>query len=441
MLNKVKTLINKYGLFEGYNDVTVAISGGADSVCLLYLLNEIKDEFSINLSAIHINHQLRGSESDRDQEFVKNLCLKLGVPLKVFKIDVKAHAEKTKESIELAARNMRYELFKEHSNGLVATAHNAGDNLETVLLNMARGTGIKGISGIPVKRDIYIRPLISCTREEIENFLSERKVNFVVDSSNLTDDYSRNLLRHKTVPTLKELNPSFEQTVFNMTENLKEDADFIENIAYKQYLLCSKSDRLDAELLKVQHKAIIKRVLAFYFLDKLAFSPDSIHIGRMLDVLLFGGKKSLPKNNFCENKDGFFIISREDNIKSEQIFDVELKSISKINNLFLNNTIDCDKINGSLVVRNRLGGDKIKLKGRNTKTLKKLFCEIKLDPKIRDIVPVISDDTGVVWAYGAGVDSRACADKNTKNAILVCVNTAVDTDSLERKNKNEKEFA
>ena len=413
MLDKVKALIEKHQLLEGCSNLTVALSGGADSVCLLYLMNEIKQEYAFNLSAIHVNHQLRGAESERDQTFVEKLCKNLDIPLKVFKVDVVNRASETKESIELAARNIRYELFKNNSDGLVATAHNAGDNLETVLLNITRGTGIKGLSGIPIKRDIFIRPLLSCKRDEIEAFLKEKNIDFVIDGTYLAVDYTRNLIRHKVLPTLKDINDSLEQTVFNMTENVREDTEFIEDLAYKQYLLCSKSDSIDSELLKIQHTAIIKRVLTYYFKETLCLSPESIHINRMLEVLIFGGKKSLPKNSFCKNENGTFLISFEEEIKNGLSFKVELKNISKINNLFLNNTIDCDKISGSLVVRNRTVGDKIKIKGRNcTKSLKKLYCEIKLDPEIRDVVPVVADDIGVVWAYGAGVDSRVAADSS-----------------------------
>jgi len=425
MLNKVKALIEKYNLFEDFEDVSVALSGGADSVCLLYVLCELREEFSLNITAIHVNHMLRGDESDRDQEFVKKLCERLSIPLTICSADVKDYAQKNGESIELAARNLRYELFKQHSKGLVATAHNAGDNLETVILNITRGTGLKGLGGIPVKRDVFIRPLLSCTRDEIEGFLKERGETFVIDSTNLEDNYSRNRIRHRVVPSLKELNGVVETTAFNMTENIKEDIDLIESITNKTYLLCSRSNGLDAELLKANHKAIIKRVLAYYFKENFGYSPERLHIERMNEVLHFGGKKSLKGNTFCKIDNKIFIVGTEGKTENEVFFDVKLKKTEKINNLFLKNTIDCDKIDGSLVVRKRVSGDKIKQSGRNcTKSLKKLYSEIKLNPKIRDFVPVIADNIGVVWAYGVGVDARVAVDKNTNNAVEIYVDTA-----------------
>lgn len=442
MHNKVKQTIEKYNLLDSCTHLTVALSGGADSVCLLYLMNELKDEFAFELSAIHVNHNLRGEESDRDQRFVEELCNRLGINLKVYSVDVSSRAAQEGESIELAARNLRYEIFEKNADGLVATAHNSDDNLETVILNLTRGTGVKGLAGIPIKRGIFIRPLLALTRQEIEEYLTSKNISFVTDSTNLEENYSRNRLRHRVTPVLKELNSIVENTVFNMTEDLKEDVDLIENISSKAYLLCSKSKGLDAELLKAQHIAVIKRVLSCYFKDICGISPERIHIERMLDVLNFGGKKSLPKNYYCALQNNLFVILSEEQAKNEVFFDVKIEKIEKINSLFLKNTIDYDKISGKLVVRTRLSGDKIKPNGRNcTKSLKKIYNEIKLETNIRDYVPVIVDNIGVVWAYGVGVDSRVAANENTKNAAQIYVTETEHTNSMKGSAKLEKEFA
>ena len=183
MLKKVISAIEKYEMFRYNTDVAVALSGGADSVALLLALSELKEKYGLTLSAIHVNHCLRGEESDRDETFAVKLCESLGVPLTVTRIDVKGEAEKTGESIELAARNLRYEVFRNEAVGLVATAHTASDNIETALFNMTRGAGLKGMAGIPPKRDIFVRPLIFCTRDEVESYLAEKKTSFVTRSS------------------------------------------------------------------------------------------------------------------------------------------------------------------------------------------------------------------------------------------------------------------
>ena len=423
MLNKVITAIEKYDMLKYTEKVTVALSGGADSVCLLYVLSELAEKYKISLSAIHINHMLRGEESDRDEAFVRKLCEKKGISLEVRKIDIAALAKKTGDSIELAARDARYKAFAEIDYGLVATAHSADDNLETVLYNMTRGTGLKGICGIPPKRDIYIRPLIFCTRQEIEEYLKEKGATFVIDSSNLTDDYTRNFIRHNVVTALKEINPSVNKTVAAMCSSLREDEEFLNTSAKRVYALVKRDDFLDAELLKIQPPSIIKRVIAFYMEEDLSLKTDALHLENCKNIILSGGKTSMNGGITALCKNGRFYFSLNTASGKEQNYFVEqreiiVKNFSNVNNLFLKNSVDCDKIDGKLTVRTREPSDKIRLLGRNcTKSLKKLMNELKTPEELRDIIPVASDECGVVWVYGVGVDERVAVDENTKKAI------------------------
>lgn len=419
ILEKVKAAIEKYKMLCGEENVTVALSGGADSVCLLHLLVSLKKTYNIKISAIHINHNLRGEESDRDEEFVKALCKSLDVPLTVLSINVKEISEKTGESIELAARNARYDAFKKQGVGVVATAHTASDNLETVLFNITRGAGLKGVCGIPAKRDIYIRPLIFCTRQEVEEYISENNLSYVTDSTNLSDDYSRNLLRHKVVPVLKSLNSSLEGTVTTMCESLKEDLSFLESTAQKVSLECVSDKGIKVKELKLQHISVVKRVLSAYFTKITGGFADSLHTERMIETLFEGAKKSLPNGFYCEVKNDLFYIKKEgQSLKktyNTEILFKDFKKTNNVNNLLLKNIIDCDTIVGDLKVRKRLEGDSIKLKGRNcTKSLKKLFSELKIPTQDRDNIPVAADEEGIVWIYGVGVASRNAVTQNTK---------------------------
>lgn len=415
-LEKIRTAIEKYDMLCGKEKVAVALSGGADSVCLLHALISLKDIYNIKISAIHINHNLRGSEADRDEEFVRNLCKELSVPLTVKSIDVKELAASSGDSIELAARNARYNEFKNCGADKVATAHTASDNTETVLFNMLRGTGLKGLCGIPAKRDIYVRPLILCTRKDIEDYIIENNLSYVTDSSNLSDDYSRNLLRHKAVSVLKELNPSVENTITSMCQGLKEDLDFLETSAKKISQKCICKDGINIKELKKQHIAVVKRVLSSYFCEIIGKKPDSIHIARMTEALFNGNKKSLPLGFYCAVENNIFHIEKEGN-KSAKTYEttVTVKEIDKINNLLLKNIVDCDTIVGELKIRTRLEGDSIKLKGRNcTKSLKKLFSELKFPKEERDNIPVAADDEGIVWIYGVGASKRNAVSTKTK---------------------------
>ncbi|MBR6572750.1 MAG: tRNA lysidine(34) synthetase TilS [Clostridia bacterium] len=415
-LEKIKTAIEKYDMLCGGENLTVALSGGADSVCLLHALISLKDVYNIKLSAIHINHNLRGSEADRDEEFVRKFCENLNVPLMVKSVNVREIAEKSGQSIELAARNVRYNEFINCGADIVATAHTASDNTETVLFNMLRGAGLKGLCGIPAKRDIYIRPLILCTRKDVENYISENKLSYVTDSSNLSDDYSRNLLRHRAVPVLKELNPSVENTITSMCQGLKEDLDFLETSAKKIGEKCICKDGINIKELNNQHIAVVKRVLSAYFYETTGKIPDGLHIARMTETLFSGTKKSLPLGLYCAVENNIFYIEKEGN-KPTKTYEttVTVKEIDKINNLLLKNIIDCDTIVGELKIRTRLEGDSIRLKGRNcTKSLKKLFSELKIPKEERDVIPVAADSEGIVWIYGIGVSKRNAVNDKTK---------------------------
>ena len=426
MINKIRNTIKKYDMFSASPNVSVALSGGADSVCLLYSLLKLKDEFNLNISALHLNHNLRGEESERDERFVRELCDKLMVPLKIESVDVLTESERRSESIELTARDLRYDFFKRNTNGTVAIAHTASDNLETVIYNLTRGSGIRGICGIPPKRDIYIRPLIEVTSNEVRGFLEENEIDFVIDSSNLTDDYTRNYIRHNVVPHLKKINPSVEQTIISSGSNLREDSEFLNETANKIDCITSLSDGLDAKLLREQPKAIAKRVLGIYFFEKTKTHADSFHINQMYAVLVGGTKQSLPENRLAIcSETRFKIIANEiSNVDFETSVIYEtVKKDSNVYNLLLKNAIDCDRIKGSLVVRTRNEGDSIKISGRKcTKSLKKLFNEQKIPLEERANLPVAVDDEGLVWVYGIGVAQRVMINEKTVNIARFDVN-------------------
>lgn len=241
--DKVRSAISGCGMIpESGGRVCVALSGGADSVSLLIVLNELREELHTELFACHLNHGLRGEESDRDERFCRELCEKLGVPICSRKINVSELMRKH-ESVEQAARRERYVFFEEalarFGADMLATAHNANDNAETVLLNLARGTGLKGLCGIPPVRSFgagsfrVIRPLIFCERAEIEEFLNERGQGCVTDATNLSEDYTRNKIRRRIVPELSEINPSVVAVIGRMTRNLRADSVFLDSLAEK----------------------------------------------------------------------------------------------------------------------------------------------------------------------------------------------------------------
>ncbi len=407
-------------------NVTVALSGGADSMALLYALNNLKEKLSISIDAAHLNHGIRGKEAERDQLFVREQCKKLGIRLHEKKVDVPLLAKEHKQSCELAARNARYEFLEQVNTGYVATAHTASDNLETVLLNLARGTSLTGLCGIPLKRDIFIRPLLCCTRDDIEAYCEQNNISFITDSTNLSDDYTRNKIRHKIIPILKEINPSVEAAVKRTTLNLSEDASALSNEAFKY--LASNMDNKKRLVLSDFEKldlAVAKRVLKTYVEQAISgISLESVHINGIYDIALSGGRVSLPQDKEAVSVKNIFYVDKQKNedfpeIQLQEYNAEEIKELKKINNLFLNNAIDCDKIIGKLKIRTRISGDSVRLKNRGcTKTLNKLFNEEAVPISKRDVLPVISDDKGVIWIYGFGVANRCAISDKTVTAIF-----------------------
>lgn len=420
MLEKVLNAIERFSLINKGDTVTVALSGGADSVALLHALWSLRDKLSINVKAAHLNHGIRGAEADRDEAFVKWLCLKFDIPIVCETVDIPSLAKEKGQSLELCAREVRYEFLSRNAEGLIATAHTTSDNTETLLFNLTRGSGTKGLAGIPPKRDNYIRPLIFCSRYDVEKYCIDNSLSYVTDSTNLTDDYTRNKIRHKVVTTLKEINPSLEDAVVRATDILREDNEALEFFTNEALFKAISDDGLLCESVNNLPTAVAKRVIIKYAQTvETELKLDYLHVNALCEICKNGGKISLPCGYCGEVKNGFLIINSENNDEKPQFY-AELVKVEKINNLLSINLIDCDKIIGSPIIRTRKEGDYIRLKNRGcTKTLNKLFTENKVDITIRDSIPVIADDKGVIWVYGMGVSQRCAPSNNSTNVLEV----------------------
>ena len=420
MLEKVLNAIERFSLINKGDTVTVALSGGADSVALLHALWSLRDKLSINVKAAHLNHGIRGAEADRDEAFVKWLCLKFDIPIVCETVDIPSLAKEKGQSLELCAREVRYEFLSRNAEGLIATAHTASDNTETLLFNLTRGSGTKGLSGIPPKRDNFIRPLIFCSRYDVEKYCIDNSLSYVTDSTNLTDDYTRNKIRHKVVTTLKEINPSLEDAVVRATDILREDNEALEFFTNEALFKAISDDGLLCESVNNLPTAVAKRVIIKYAQTvETELKLDYLHVNALCEICKNGGKISLPCGYYGEVKNGVLIINSENNDEKPQFY-AELVKVEKINNLLSINLIDCDKIIGSPIIRTRKEGDFIRLKNRGcTKTLNKLFTENKVDITIRDSIPVIADEKGVIWVYGMGVSQRCAPSNNSTNVLEV----------------------
>lgn len=443
MTTKVKEIIEKFSMLTEGDSVCVGLSGGADSVCLLLILNELKDELGLkSISACHINHLLRGEDSENDEAFVRCLCDRLDIPLKVYRIDVKKEANKRKIGLEQCGRQVRYECFLE-CGSIIATAHNACDNAETVLFNLTRGSALEGLTGIPPVNEKsgmkIIRPLVCCDRQEIEDYLNERHQNFVTDKTNFETVYNRNIIRLNVIPELKKINPSFTSAVLRMNESVGEDAAYLNGLANKakEKAFISKN-KYNISLLKNNPKPILSRICAD-FLWGLGIDPTREKIGYIMGAVNSGEKHSIGDGWYADGASGELVFYNENDfldfefplsegilrlkkgktvkisIISRKIFD----SMGQSEENYLLYSLDYDKILSRAVVRNRRDGDSIKLHGRSfTTKIKKLFCEF-VPSYERDNKVLIVDGEGVIFVEGFGTAERTRVTKDTSKILYI----------------------
>ena len=438
---KVSEILISENILENTDKIVVGFSGGADSVCLLHILKVLSYELNFSVKAIHINHGIRGEEANRDQRFTFDFCDKYEIPYSSTSFDCIGMAKANKMSLEEYGRKIRYEILDSYCDAktMVATAHNANDNAETVLFNMMRGTGIKGVCGIPIQRGKIIRPLISCTRNEIEGYCEENELEFVVDSTNLSDEYTRNKIRHNILPEMVGINSNAIENINNFSLVAKDIDEYI-NIqaqnALERAYLCENTYSVDVFI--NLHRAVLTRciAIAFYNFSKDTLDRDKINF--VSSLIEQGGRAQLYGDIYVEVIKGKFrifynTINKEDDsvdvksFENRYIFNgykVELSKFSEnsknINKKLLDNLIDCDRIVGKLCIRCRAEGDTFQMRNRvGTKSLKKLFNEKNVPIEKRGMLPIICDDEGIVWIHSIGVSERCSINENSCN--IVCI--------------------
>lgn len=403
MLSKLLATIRRYEMLQPGDRVYCALSGGADSVALLWALYLLKDKLGIRLAAAHFNHGLRGMESDRDQAFCEALCDRYDIPLTVGRGQVTAG----EKGLEAAARDARYAFF-ETLPGKVATAHTADDNAETVLMHLVRGTGLRGLGGIAPVRGSYIRPMLAVTRQEVVGFLSEYHLRHVEDSSNATDAFLRNRLRHRVMPLLKEENPRISENLSEMAQRLRldeeallEQTDFTEGLLLQplKELSEARQSRVMAAFLRCcgvkepdgAHIALIRSLTNSQKPSARADLPGGIRICRRYDRLVKAQPRELAGTGLkvpgVTDIPGYRVICEEAVPGESGSYDFYLQ------------------VQGPVTVRSRKTGDEIRLRG-GTRSLKKLFIDRKIPADLRPSVPVLADELGLLAVVGIGADEQ-----------------------------------
>ena len=404
MLNKLLSFIREYDMIHPGDRIICAVSGGADSVALLWSMYLLREKLQIQLSAAHFNHHLRGEESDGDEAFVRELCDRYRIPLYLGGAQVVGG----KKGLEAAARDVRY-AFLEGLPGKIATAHTADDNAETVLMHLVRGTGLKGLGGIAPIRGALIRPMLSLTRQEVLALLEEYALTYRNDSSNEEDLFLRNRIRHRVMPLLKEENPRLAENLSAMALGLRED-----DLALSQ--MAAAGECLSVSRLQQMPPALRRRVLETFLKKSGVREPERSHI-LQAEGLVFSDKPSarasFPGNVVVQRRyDVLCVASGE---SQPQPVAVACPGVTLLPQWGLRlvctpatgceNTPACFTVtvSGPVWVRPRCAGDRMRLSG-GSKSLKKLFTDRKIPAADRPFVPVLADETGVLGVQGIGAN-------------------------------------
>jgi tRNA(Ile)-lysidine synthase len=401
MLNKLYSFVRQQNMISQADRIVCAVSGGADSMALLFAMYLLREKLGITLSAAHFNHNLRGSESDDDEQFVRSFCHRYDIELFVGSGTVTAGAK----GLEAAARDARYDFFKTLP-GKIATAHTANDNAETVLMHLVRGTGLKGLGAITPIRDNVIRPMLPVTRQEVLTFLQEYHISYREDSSNGTDQFLRNRLRHRVMPLLETENPRLAENLSAMALRLRQDEVALGQIAadYPTTISC----------LRKAPPAIRGRVLEKFLKDNGVKEPEAEHIA-LAEALVFSEKPSA-----CAQFPGGVTVRRRYDELVAQTQEQPLETVmlpcpgilmlphfrvvcTAAREIINTTSVFTVASGGPITVRCRHSGDVIRLSG-GTKSLKKLFIDRKVPADRRLQIPVLADETGVLAVYGVGVD-------------------------------------
>lgn len=449
MLDKVRRYIEKHNMIKKGDSIVVGLSGGPDSVCLLHVLSSLREEHDINLYAVHLNHMIRGEEALRDEKYAKDFAKSLNVPFISERIAVEEYAKQNKMSSEEAGRFLRYRLFNEvaEKNGAskIALAHNMNDQAETMIMRFLRGTGISGLKGInPVREGRYIRPILSCTREEIEAYCREKALNPVIDSTNAESIYTRNKVRLEIIPYIRKyFNPNIILNLFNNSEIIRDEDDLINKISMEKYQEIKVSDGIRTEDFNSLHIAMKRRIIRL-LIEEVRGSLNQIeskHIEECMDFIESSGTGkliSLPGGFRGRIEYDSFKISPNE-VREDFEEEILIPGVTSVpgKGFFIKTRIltgpssdirenryikyfNYDKIEGSLTIRNRRDGDYIYPKGMSgRKKLKDIFIDKKIPREERSGMPLVALGDEILWAVGMRDTRNYKIEENTERILEI----------------------
>lgn len=429
--------LKKLNIIKKYDKLSLGVSGGADSMYLFYNLMDLKDDWDLDILVCHLNHGIRQT-AKRDEDFVKKVCQDYGIKCITKTVNMDEFAKKERISSEEAGRILRYEFFRENSKGRkILTAHNANDRAETVLFNIMRGTGLKGLAGISEVNEDIFRPLINIRREEIEDYLHKNKLAYFNDETNFEEIYTRNKIRLGLIPELKKFNPDIINSLLRLSENAEEANELIEELVRENYEKCLENNFLiPSELIKLKKfigQEIIKRYLEENFYKENILNRSNILAIYDLCLGQSGRQIDLGKNIYARKSYDKVFIERFEEKKEKASKDLKLGiNSTDFGEIFIGKyeeeshgdsfikVIDYDKIRGSLHIRKRAPGDRFRPLGmKNNKKLKDYFIDRKVDRLLRDEIGLVCDDEKIIYVLGMDISEDVKIDKNTKNKLVL----------------------
>lgn len=453
MIETVMNNVSEYNLIEENDNIVAAVSGGHDSMAMVYALVEVRKSIDFNIIVAHVNHGVRGDEAKRDQEFVKNQAKKLGLEFTTRDVDMNGYAREHKITAEEAGRFLRYsffrEIIKEKGSGKIAVAHNRNDQAETLLMRIMRGTGIDGLKGMDFKSGDVIRPLLDISRTDIEEYIEENHIETVLDKTNLVPIYSRNKVRLELIPYIKEnFNQNIVDTLWRLSQSSKLDVSYLDEVVEEKYKLVMKYESKHSIILNrlvfAEENPSIKARLLRKSIEKIHGSMQGIgevHISSLVELFdsnETGKKIDLPNDIVGKTSYDNLIIERksvektddfECNLtKGENVFTeigvsihisvyTDKLSVGKSKNKKL---FDFDKVMGKLRIRNRKNGDRLVPFGmKGSKKVKDYFIDNKVPRDLRDRIPILADDENIIWIIGYGISDLYKVTDETKNFLVV----------------------
>lgn len=458
LIEKVLYSIEENSMLKDGDKVIVGVSGGPDSMCLLHVLLRLRERFSLELIAAHVNHGLRGKDADEDEKYVEEFCGLNDVEFRCVKEDIHKISAERNVSDETAGREVRYEFFeklkREKAADKIAIAHNLNDQAETVLMRIMRGTGLEGLAGIkPVRDGVYIRPLLGCSRSEIEEYCTRNGINPRIDKTNFESIYARNKIRLELIPYIEK---NFNKDIINVLNRLaassKVDSEYLEQETEKKYKKYCKNEESKVIITKeafLEHEAVSTRLIRMAFslvLGNLR-NFERLHIYQVIDLQRNGTGKKLMLPNGVTAFNNYGDISIYLNGDAEEpasgktgVYKL-LRGVNSIKELGLRVTVeeypaeaacseknefvkyfDSSKAEGDITLRFRKPGDKFNPLGMaGSKKLKDIFIDMKVPQDKRDRTPLICFGGKIAWVVGFKASNWSKADKSTKNIIMIRV--------------------